>query len=160
VFVRPGELRTAEWTEIDLKAAIWRIPAAKMKGRLEHLVPLSTQAVAILKDAKKLTGSGRYVFPAVRTDKRPMSDGTLGAALKRLGYTSDEMTPHGFRAMARTVLAEVLHADPHVIEAQLAHTAPGPLGRAYDRTAYLPQRIKLMQAWADLLDTLRRAERA
>lgn len=158
VFVRPGELRKAEWDEFDLKAAVWRIPAARMKMRDAHLVPLSTQAVALLTDLYQWTGDGMYVFPSVRTKRRPMSDGTVNAALRRLGYDSGTMTAHGFRAMARTVLAEVLHFDPFIIEAQLAHVAPGPLGSAYNRAAYLKQRTAMLQAWADWLDTVRTAK--
>lgn len=156
VFVRPGELRRAEWAEVDLPAKLWRIPAGKMKTREDHLVPLSTQAIAILERVQPLTGGGRWVFPALRTPQRPMSDGTLNAALRRLGYSGQEMTAHSFRAMARTLLAEQLHADPYVIEVQLAHAAPGPLGAAYNRARYLPQRQTMMQAWADYLDTLKR----
>lgn len=155
-FVRPGELRTAAWAEIDLPACSWRIPAAKMKQRQPHLVPLSRQAVAVLTAAHGLTRQWEWVFPAIRTPRRPMSDGTLNAALRRLGYGAHEMTAHGFRAMARTLLAEALHADPYIIEVQLAHAAPGPLGAAYNRALYLPQRVSLMQQWADYLDTLRK----
>jgi integrase len=152
LFVRPGELRRAEWSEIDLPSKIWRIPAEKMKLRREHLVPLASQAVAIL---DSLPRDSIYVFPSARTDKRPMSEDALNAGLRRMGYGTDVCTAHGFRSMARTVLAEVLNVDPYHIEAQLAHAAPGPLGRAYDRAVYLPQRALMMQRWADYLDTLR-----
>lgn len=155
VFVRPGELRTTEWAHVDLAGALWRIPAERMKMRIEHLVPLSSQAVAILTELHPLTGHSRYVFPAVRTSKRPLSDGTLTAALRRLGYTGDQMTMHGFRAMARTLLDERLRWQPDVIEVQLAHVVTGSLGTAYNRARYLEQRTAMMQAYADYLDTLR-----
>jgi len=155
VFVRPGELRLAEWKDVDTAGKLWRIPAARMKQKAAHLVPLSSQAIAVLETAAALTGKGRYIFPAVRTSARPMSNNTLNAALRRLGYDKHAMTAHGFRATARTLLAEQLHADPFVIEVQLAHAAPGPLGAAYNRARYLPQRTVLMQTWADYLDTLR-----
>jgi integrase len=157
LFVRPGELRRAEWSEFDLDAAEWKIPAAKMKMRSDHIVPLSTQAVAVLRDMHPLTGSGLYVFPSNRGRGRPMSEGTVLAALRRMGYEKDVMSGHGFRAMARTLLAEQ-GWQPDVIERQLAHKASGPLGEAYDRTRFLPQRRKMMQAWSDYLDSLRRGE--
>jgi len=155
VFVRPGELRQAEWAEIDLDAAEWNIPAEKMKMRIAHLVPLSTQAVTILTELKPLTGHGRYVFPGVRSPRRPMSNNAILAALRRMGFAKDEMSGHGFRAMARTVLDETLHFRPDYIEHQLAHTVKDPNGRAYNRTAHLPARRQMMQAWADHLDTLK-----
>ena len=155
VFVRPGELRQAEWAEIDLDAAEWNIPADKMKTGEPHLVPLAPQAVAILRDLHALTGRGRYVFPSVRTASRPMSDNAVLSALRRMGFAKDEMTGHGFRAMARTVLDEVLHFRPDYIEHQLAHAVRDPNGRAYNRTSHLPERRKMMQAWADYLDALR-----
>lgn len=154
-FVRPGELRTMAWADVDLIAGTWRIPAPKMKMRQAHLVPLAPQAIRQLKALHALTGDGDYAFPSVRTPRRPMSDGTLNAALARIGYTPAQMTPHGFRAMARTVLAEELLVDPYVIEAQLAHATPGPLGSAYARTQYLAQRRTMMHAWADWLDQIR-----
>jgi integrase len=154
-FVRPGELRTMAWADLDLVAAVWRIPAARMKMKQAHVVPLAPQTIAALKSLQDLTGDSPYVFPAVRTPRRPMSDGTINAALRRLGYGTDEMVGHGFRAMARTILAEVLEADPFVIESQLAHATPGPLGAAYARTQYLPQRRTLMAQWADWLDQIR-----
>lgn len=157
-FVRPGELRTAAWADVDLVAAVWRIPAERMKMRIPHVVPLAPQAVQLLRDLQPLTGDGPFVFPAVRTPRRPMSDGTINAALRRIGYRKDQMVAHGFRAMARTLLAEVLLADPFVIEAQLAHATPGPLGTAYARTQYLAQRWTMMTAWADYLDTLRQPQ--
>ena len=155
LFVRPGELRQAEWVEIDLNAAEWNIPADKMKTGEPHLVPLAPQAVAILRDLYALTGHGRYVFPSVRTASRPMSDNAVLSALRRMGFAKDEMTGHGFRAMARTVLDEVLHFRPDYIEHQLAHAVRDPNGRAYNRTAHLAERRKMMAAWADYLDALR-----
>lgn len=155
VFVRPGELRQAEWSEIDLDRAEWNIPAHRMKMREPHLVPLSAPAVAILRDLHALTGRGRYVFPSARSVKRPMSDNALNAALRRMGFDKATMTAHGFRAMARTVLDEGLGFRPDYIEHQLAHAVRDPNGRAYNRTAHLAERRKMMQAWADYLDTLR-----
>jgi integrase len=156
-FVRPGELRTAEWAEFDLDGAQWNLPAHKMKMRQPHIVPLATQAVAILRALYPLTGSGRYVFPGGRSTKRPLSNNALNAALRRMGYDKDAMTTHGFRAMARTILDEHLGFRPDFIEHQLAHAVRDPLGRAYNRTAHLPERRKMMQAWADYLDSLRTA---
>ena len=155
VFVRPGELRHAEWSEIDLDAAQWNIPGDKMKGGLPHLVPLSTQAVSILEELKPLTGEGKYVFPSLGSGVRAMSENTVLAALRRLGYTKEQMTPHGFRAMARTILDEVLQAKPELIEHQLAHQVRDPLGRAYNRTSHLEERRTMMQRWADYLDGIR-----
>lgn len=155
VFVRPGELRAAEWAEINLDSAEWNIAATRMKMREAHLVPLSTQAVAILKDLHELTGNGRFVFPSARTDDRPMSDNAILAALRRMGYTKDEMTGHGFRAMARTILDEILNIRPDYIEHQLAHAVRDPNGRAYNRTAHRAERKKMMQKWADYLDCLK-----
>lgn len=155
VFVRPGELRQAEWAEFDLDNAEWNIPAEKMKMREPHLVPLSDQAVAILRELHALTGNSRYVFPGARSHKRPMSNNAVLAALRRMGFDKDEMSGHGFRAMARTILDETLHFRPDYIEHQLAHAVRDPNGRAYNRTAHLAERRKMMQAWADYLDTLR-----
>jgi integrase len=155
VFVRPGELRKAEWTEIDLDKAEWNIPAERMKMREPHLVPLSTQSVEILRELHALTGSGRYVFPGARTNGRPMSDNAVLAALRRMGFAKDEMSGHGFRAMARTILDEVLGVRPDFIEHQLAHAVRDPNGRAYNRTAHLAERKKMMQQWADYLDKLK-----
>jgi len=155
VFVRPGELRKAEWTEIDLERAEWNIPAERMKMREPHLVPLSTQAVAILRELQALTGGRRYVFPGARTNGRPMSDNAILAALRRMGFAKDEMSGHGFRAMARTILDEVLGVRPDFIEHQLAHAVRDPNGRAYNRTAHLVERRKMMQQWADYLDKLK-----
>ena len=155
VFVRPGELRKAEWAEIDLDHAEWNIPAERMKMREPHLVPLSRQTVEILRELQALTGGGRYVFPGARTNGRPMSDNAIFAALRRMGYAKDEMSGHGFRAMARTILDEVLHVRPDYIEHQLAHAVRDPNGRAYNRTAHLAERRKMMQQWADYLDGLK-----
>ena len=155
VFVRPGELRKAEWGEFDLEAAEWRIPAERMKMGTPHLVPLSTQAVAILKDLRPLTGRGRYVFPSVRTASRPMSNNTVNAALRRMGFTSEEMTGHGFRAMAASRLNE-LGWTPDAIERQLAHAERNKVRAAYTHGAeYLAERRRMMQAWADYLDGLK-----
>lgn len=155
VFVRPGELRNAEWSEIDFDKAEWNIPAEKMKMREPHLVPLSSQALAVLREIQPLTCSGRYVFPHPRTGQKPMSDNAILAALRRMGFSKDEMTGHGFRAMARTVLDEVLQVRPDFIEHQLAHAVKDPNGRAYNRTAHLAERRKMMQTWADYLDQLK-----
>jgi integrase len=154
VFVRPGELRQAEWAEFDLDRAEWRIPAERMKAREGHIVPLARQAVAVLRELHPLTGLGRFVFPSARTDTRPMSNNAVLSALRRMGYGSDEMTGHGFRAMARTVLDEVLGFRVDIIEHQLAHSVKDPLGRAYNRTKHLDERRRMMQAWADYLEAL------
>jgi integrase len=155
VFVRPGELRKAEWVEMDFEGQEWRIPGAKMKMGVDHIVPLSTQALAILQGVYSITGHGRYVFPSLRSDDRPMSENTLNAALRGMGYSKDIHTAHGFRAMARTILDEVLGERVDHIEHQLAHTVKDPNGRAYNRTAHLPARRKMMERWADYLDKLR-----
>jgi integrase len=155
VFVRPGELRKAEWVEIDFEGAEWRIPGTKMKMGVDHIVPLSTQVLAILRDMHPITGHGRYIFPSLRTDDRPMSENTINAALRGMGYSKDIHTAHGFRAMARTILDEVLGERVDYIEHQLAHTVKDPNGRAYNRTAHLPARKMMMQRWADYLDKLR-----
>lgn len=154
-FVRPGELRHAEWSEVDLEAGVWAIPGPKMKMKQPHIVPLSRQAKEILESLKPLTGSGRYVFPSHRSTLRAMSNNAILAALRRMGYTKDEMTGHGFRAMARTILDEVLHVRVEYIEHQLAHTVRDPNGRAYNRTAHLEERKKMMQQWGDYLDGLK-----
>lgn len=154
VFLRPGELRRAEWQEIDLAKAEWNIPAARMKMKEAHIVPLSRQVLDILKELRPLTGRGRYLFPSPRSMERPMSDNAVLSALRRMGFSKQEMSGHGFRAMARTVLDEVLHVRPDYIEHQLAHAVRDPNGRAYNRTAHLPERRKMMQQWADYLDGL------
>jgi integrase len=153
VFVRPGELRNAEWSEFDLDAAEWRIPAEKMKMRTLHIVPLSKQAIAILNDLNALTGRDKYLFPSTRTKERPMSDNTINGALRRLGYTKDEMTGHGFRSMASTLLNEQ-GWNRDAIERQLAHSERDGVRAAYNYAEYLPERKKMMQAWADYLDGL------
>jgi len=155
VFVRPGELRKAEWKEIDLDKAEWNIPAERMKMRELHLVPLSRQALEVLRELQPLTGRGTFLFPSPRGSREPMSDNAILSALRRMGVGKDEMTGHGFRAMARTVLDEVLHVRPDYIEHQLAHAVRDPNGRAYNRTAHLPERRKMMQKWADYLQGLR-----
>ncbi|MFU8858390.1 MAG: tyrosine-type recombinase/integrase [Deferrisomatales bacterium] len=155
VFVRPGELRRAEWAEVDLDAAEWHIPAEKMKAGGKHIVPLSRQAVAILRELHPLTGSGRYVFPSVRTGTRPMSENTVNVALRRLGYARDEMTGHGFRSIASTLLNEQgWHRD--AVERQLAHAPRDKTRASYNYAEHLPVRRKMMQAWADYLDGLRK----
>lgn len=153
VFVRPGELRNARWADIDLGTAEWRFTASKTGT--PHIVPLSEQALAILGDLRPLTGRGEYVFPGVRSLKRPMSENTINAALRYMGVDRETMSGHGFRAMARTILDEVLNFRTDYIEQQLAHAVRDPLGRAYNRTAHLVERKKMMQAWADYLDQLR-----
>lgn len=155
VFVRPGELRQAEWAEIDLDEAAWNIPPEKMKMKQPHLVPLSGQAVEILRELQPLTGKGKYVFPSARSFSRPMSNNAILAALRRMGFDKDEMSGHGFRAMARTILDEVLQVRPDFIEHQLAHAVKDPNGRAYNRTAHLAERRKMMQTWSDYLDKLK-----
>lgn len=155
VFVRPGELRQAEWSEIDLEAAVWRIPASRMKMNREHVVPLSTQAVAILKTASEFTGGGRFVFPSIRTPRRTMSENTLNAALRRLGYTSDEMTSHGFRSTASTLLNESGKWSVDAIERALAHGDADSVRAAYHRGAHWDERVRMAQWWSDYLDRLR-----
>jgi integrase len=154
-FVRPGELRHAEWSEIDLDEAVWSIPADKMKMKQAHIVPLCRQAIEILKELQPLTGASKYVFPSGRSFARAMSENAVNAALRRMGYDKGTMTGHGFRAMARTILDEVLQVRPDFIEHQLAHAVRDPNGRAYNRTAHLEERRKMMQKWADYLDGLK-----
>ena len=153
VFVRPGELRSAKWADIDLDAAEWRFTVPKTKT--PHIVPLAAQAVAILRDLQPLTGSGPYVFPCARSNQRPMSDNAILSAMRRMGIDKTTACGHGFRASARTMLDEVLGFPPHLVEHQLAHAVRDPLGRAYNRTTHLPERRKMMQDWADYLDKLR-----
>jgi integrase len=155
LFVRPGELRAAEWSEINLDDAEWNIPAERMKMKVAHLVPLPRQAVEILKALHPLTGHFRYVFPCHRSPLRFMSENAVNAGLRRLGYEKSEITGHGFRAMARTILDEVLQVRVDYIEHQLAHAVKDPNGRAYNRTAHLAERKKMMQLWADYLDGLK-----
>jgi integrase len=154
-FVRPGELRHGEWSEIDLDAAQWNIPGEKTKLRQPHVVPLSKQAVDILKELKPLTDKGHYVFPNGRGLARPLSDNGVLVALRTMGFTKEQMTGHGFRAAARTILDEVLNQRVDLIEHQLAHAVKDPNGRAYNRTAHLPARREMMQRWADYLDGLK-----
>jgi len=153
VFVRPGELRHAKWSDIDLDSAEWCYTVTKTDTR--HIVPLSKQAVAILRELHPLTGRGCYVFPSARSTARPMSDNAILAAMRRMGISKEEMSGHGFRAMARTILDEVLGFRPDYIEHQLAHAVRDPNGRAYNRTAHLPERRKMMQDWADYLEKLK-----
>ena len=162
LFQRPHNIRMMEWGHLDLEGALWTIPAADMKRTVDkklngrpHLVPLAPQAIKVLQELHPLTGHGRYVFPSLLTGERPMSENTLRAALRRMGYSNDDITPHGFRAMARTIMVEKLNINPDVIEAQLAHGKSGPLGAAYDRADYMEQRRQMMMAWAKYLDELR-----
>lgn len=163
LLLRPGELRFAEWSEIDLDAAMWTVPALRMKRELRaklhgapHLVPLPKQAVAALRELRTLTGSGPLVFRGERHHDRAMSENTINAALRAMGFPADEVTGHGFRATARTMLHERLGVDPTIIEAQLAHSVRDSLGRAYNRTEFVEQRRAMLQRWADHLDKLRR----
>jgi integrase len=154
VFVRPGELRKAEWSEFDLEHQLWTIPAERMKMREKHFVPLSQQAVAILTELQALTGSRQYVFPGARTNGRPMSDNTVNAALRRLGYSKEDMTGHGFRHMASTLLNEQ-GWNRDAIERQMAHAERNSIRATYNYAEYLPERTKMMQSWADYLDGLK-----
>ncbi len=157
LFVRPGELRHAEWSEIDLEVAEWRIPAPKMKARVQHIVPLATQAVEVFKELQALTGRGRFVFPGVRSSQRPMSENTVNAALRRMGYEKTQMTGHGFRSIASTMLNEQgWHRD--AIERQLAHGERDSVRAAYNYAEHLPERRRMMQAWADYLEGLQRGK--
>ena len=159
MFVRPGELRQAEWAEFDFDNAQWNIPGSKMKMREPHIVPLSRQALEIIKELQALTGDGKYLFPSTRSPQRCMSDNSLNAALRRMGFEKDEITTHGFRAMARTMLDEVLQFRPELIEHQLAHAVKDPNGRAYNRTTHLQARREMMQTWSDYLDGLKAGAR-
>lgn len=156
LLARPGELRAMRWTEIDEPTALWRIPAGRMKMRREHVVPLPRQALAILGDLRAMFGSGDFVMPAVGKPRSPLSENAFNGALRRLGYTGEEMTAHGFRASASTLLHELGH-DTLVIEAQLSHEDQDKVRGVYNRAAYLSQRREMMQAWADYLDTLRKS---
>jgi len=158
-FVRPVELRHAEWEEINLKTKEWRIPAEKMKMKTPHIVPLSNQALAILKKIQLITGEGKYVFPSERSYSRPMSENTVNAALRRMGYTKDELTGHGFRSMASTLLHEKGWKSD-IIERQLAHQERNKVKSAYNHAEHLPERKKMMQAWADYLDALKSDEKS
>ena len=154
VFVRPTELRCATWQEFDLEAGEWRIPAERMKMRRTHIVPLSSQAVAILRELKKFSGNGKYLFPSIRTDSRPISDATMLNALRRMGYQKHEMSVHGFRSIASTLLNE-LGYNRDWIERQLAHGDSNEVRAAYNYAEYLPERRRMMQEWNDFLDGLR-----
>ena len=151
---RPGELRHLEWTEVNFAEARIELPASKMKMKEPHIIPLASQAIAILKELQPITGRGKYVFPSARGASRPLSDNGVRTALRTLGYTNDQICPHGFRAMGRTILDEVLNFPVDWIEHQIAHSVKDANGRAYNRTKHLPQRKKMMQAWADYLDDL------
>ena len=156
VFTRPGEVRHMEWTELDWNKSIWEIPAGKMKMNSSHIVPLSKQAILILKEQHLLTGRSQYVFPNARSPKRAMSENAVRVALRTMGFDNDTMTAHGFRAMARTILDEELNFRTDIIEHQLAHTVKDPNGRAYNRTKHLKERHKIVQTWADYLDALKK----
>ncbi|KZZ42469.1 integrase [Oleiphilus sp. HI0118] len=156
LFQRPGEIRHMEWAEINWQEERWEIPAQKMKMRTEHIVPLPSQALAILKEIKPLTGQGRYVFPNPRGASRPMSENAVRVALRSLGYTNEQITPHGFRAMARTLLDEELEYRIDWIEHQLAHSVKDATGRAYNRTKHLKGRKEMMQHWANYLETIKK----
>jgi integrase len=154
LFVRPGELRQARWQQFDLDKAEWKYLATKTKT--EHLVPLASQAVVILRELHALSGHTNFVFPGARSNGRPMSDAAVNAALRRLGYdTRTEITGHGFRAIARTILHQEFSTSPEVIEHQLAHRVPDALGTAYNRTKFIKERRHMMQMWADYLDKLK-----
>lgn len=155
LFVRPGELRTMEWKEIDWETARWEIPAEKMKMRQPHIVPLASQSLDVLRQIHPLTGRGDYVFPSARKGGRPLSDNGVRTALRSLGYTNEQITPHGFRAMARTLLDEELKYRVDYIEHQLAHAVKDPLGRAYNRTKHMDERVEMIQSWADYLQSLK-----
>jgi len=157
LFQRPGEIRHMEWVEINWDENRWEIPADKMKMKSDHIVPLSTQARMLLSELFKLSGRGKYVFPSARGGSRPLSENGVRTALRTMGYDNNVMTPHGFRAMARTILDEVLNFRSDWIEHQLAHAVKDPNGRAYNRTAYMDGRRQMMQAWADYLDHLRQS---
>jgi integrase len=154
VFVRSGELRHAEWSEIDFERAEWRIPATKMKMKQIHIVPLSCQVIGILKDLQPYTGQGRFLFPSMRANGKPISDVTQHSAKRRLGYSKDEMTVHGFRSIASTILNEQ-GFNRDWIERQLAHGERNGVRAAYNYAEYLPERRKMIQSWADYLDKLR-----
>lgn len=153
-FCRPGEIRHAEWCEVDFEAGLWTIPEEKMKMRVEHRVPLSHQAVEVLRGIQPFTGTGRYVFPSPRGKNRPLSENGVNTAIRNMGYGKDQMTAHGFRAMASTLLNELGH-QPDVIEAQLAHKGADKIRAIYNRAQYMEARKKLMQAWADYLDEIK-----
>ncbi len=154
-FCRPGELRHLEWKDIDFDGQQINLPASKMKMKADHIIPLSAQAMVILRELQPLTGHGQYVFPSTRSFSRCMSDNTINAAFRRMGFDGNTVVAHGFRATARTLLHEVLQFTPYAIEAQLAHRVPDVLGRAYNRTQHIDERRRMMQVWADYLDGLK-----
>ena len=154
-FVRPGELRAAEWTEFDLEGALWSIPAEKMKMRRPHRVPLPPRAVAVLRELRAITGKGRFLFPSVRSATRCMSENTINAALRRLGFTQDEMTAHGFRSAASSILNECGLWNPDAIERQLAHVDTDSVRRAYARADFWDERVRMMAWWADKCEEMR-----
>ncbi len=156
VFQRPGELRQMEWAEIDFQKAVWKIPITKMKMRQPHSVPLSRQTLAILNEMRSLSGSGRYVFPSIRTRARPISDNTINAALRRMGYSKEQMTAHGFRTSASSLLNESGKWNPDAIERALAHMVAGSVRRIYNQSAYWGERVAMAQWWSDFLDELRK----
>ena len=155
VATRPGELRHAEWQEIDFIKKLWSIPAGRMKMKKPHVVPLSEQALSILHRLYKVTGNGKYLFPSISSNAKPISDNAMNSALRRMGFTKEEFVSHGWRAVFRTLADEVLHERPDIIEAQLAHQVKDALGRAYNRTSFLKERHNLMDRWADYLDGLK-----
>jgi integrase len=157
VFQRPGEIRQMEWKEVDFDKAVWTIPEGKMKMRQPHAVPLSRQALAILEQMRGLSGSGRFVFPSVRTRTRPISDNTVNAALRRMGYSKEQMTAHGFRTSASSLLNESGKWNPDAIERALAHMVAGAVRRIYNQSAYWGERVEMAQWWSDNLDRLRDA---
>jgi integrase len=157
VFQRPGEIRQMEWAEIDFEKAVWMIPTTRMKMREPHTVPLSKQSVAILREMRCLSGSGRYVFPSVRTRAKPISDNTVNAALRRMDYSKEQMTAHGFRTSASSLLNESGKWNPDAIERALAHMVPGIIRRIYNQSAYWGERVEMAQWWSDYLDTLKQA---
>jgi integrase len=155
VFQRPGEIRQMEWAEVDFEKAVWTIPIAKMKMRQPHSVPLSRQALAILKEMRSLSGSGRYVFPSIRSLQRPISENTVNAALRRMGYSKEQMTAHGFRTSASSLLNESGKWNPDAIERALAHMVAGSVRRIYNQSAYWQERVLMAQWWSDYIDKLR-----
>ncbi|MBI1330929.1 MAG: tyrosine-type recombinase/integrase, partial [Alphaproteobacteria bacterium] len=158
LFPRPGELRLAEWNEFDIEKAVWNIPAARMKMRRPHRVPLARQTSALLKALREISDGGAFLFPSIRTNERPISDGTLNAALRRLGYSKDEVTPHGFRATASSLLNESGKWHPDAIERQLAHVESDDVRRAYARGEHWNERVEMMQWWADYLDKIKKTQ--
>lgn len=160
VFQRPGEIRQMEWAEIDFEKAVWMIPTTRMKMREPHTVPLSREAVEILREMRSLSGSGRYVFPSVRTRARPISDNTVNAALRRMGYSKEQMTAHGFRTSASSLLNESGKWNPDAIERALAHMVPGIIRRIYNQSAYWAERVEMAQWWSDYLGALRKTGNA